>query len=249
MIRGIYTSGLGMTRETKRLDIVSNNLANASTTGFKSDGAVCGTFKKALNDVMVSGSRIDVANYTPDIVNTYTKFTQGSLRSTGNSTDLAISNDDSAFFTVEDKSGNRLYTRDGAFILDKDDFLVTSEGYRVLNSDGGYINISGNEFGISVSGQISTNDGEIVGNLLVSSFDNPETLNKVGDNMLEASPNSVIKDFDGEIQQGYLEMSNVNTVNEMVNMIAISRAYEANQKVLQSQDEMLGKAVSDVGRV
>ena len=80
MIRGIYTSGLGMTRETKRLDIVSNNLANASTTGFKSDGAVCGTFKKALNDVMVSGSRIDVANYTPDIVNTYTKFMSETFR-------------------------------------------------------------------------------------------------------------------------------------------------------------------------
>ncbi len=249
MIRGIYTSGLGMTRETKRLDIVSNNLANASTTGFKSDGAVCGTFKKALNDVMVSGSRIDVANYTPDIVNTYTKFTQGSLRSTGNSTDLAISNDDNAFFTVEDKNGNQLYTRDGAFIIDKDNYLVTSEGYKVLDTNGEYININDNEFGISVSGQISSNNGEIIGNLLISSFDNPETLNKIGGNMLEASPNSVSREFDGEIQQGYLEMSNVNTVSEMVNMIAISRAYEANQKVLQSQDEMLGKAVSDVGRV
>ena len=249
MIRGIYTSGLGMTRETKRLDIVSNNLANASTTGFKSDGAVCGTFKKALNDVMVSGSRIDVANYTPDIVNTYTKFTQGSLRSTGNSTDLAISNDDNAFFTVEDKNGNQLYTRDGAFIIDKDNYLVTSEGYKVLDTNGEYININDNEFGISVSGQISSNNGEIIGNLLISSFDNPETLNKIGDNMLEASPNSISREFDGEIQQGYLEMSNVNTVNEMVNMIAISRAYEANQKILQSQDEMLGKAVSDVGRV
>ena len=249
MIRGIYTSGLGMTRETKRLDIVSNNLANASTTGFKSDGAVCGTFKKALNDVMVSGSRIDVANYTPDIVNTYTKFTQGSLRSTGNSTDLAISNDDNAFFTVEDKNGNQLYTRDGAFIIDKDNYLVTSEGYKVLDTNGEYINISDNEFGISVSGQINSNSGEVIANLLISSFDNPETLNKIGDNMLEASPNSISREFDGEIQQGYLEMSNVNTVSEMVNMIAISRAYEANQKVLQSQDEMLGKAVSDVGRV
>lgn len=237
-----------MTRETKRLDIISNNLANASTTGFKSDGAVCGTFKKALSDVMVSGSRIDVANYTPDIVNTYTKFSQGSLQSTGNTTDLAISNDDSAFFTVEDKSGNRLYTRDGSFIIDKDNYLVTSEGYKVLGTDG-YVNINENEFGISVTGQISDNSGNILGNLLITSFDNPETLSKIGDNMLEASEESVEKEFNGEVQQGYLEMSNVNTVNEMVNMIAISRAYEANQKVLQSQDEMLGKAVSDVGKV
>lgn len=248
MIRGIYTSGLGMTRETKRLDIVSNNLANASTTGFKSDGAVCGTFKKALNDVMVSGSRIDVANYTPDIVNTYTKFSQGSLQNTGNSTDFAISNDDSAFFTVEDNNGDRLYTRDGSFIIDKENYLVTPDGYRVLGTDG-YINIEGNEFGVSTTGQVSGNNGEVIGNLLITSFDDTEALSKVGNNMLKASDDAVSKAFDGEIQQGYLEMSNVNTVNEMVNMIAISRAYEANQKVLQSQDEMLGKAVSDVGKV
>ncbi len=248
MIRGIYTSGLGMTRETKRLDIVSNNLANASTTGFKSDGAVCGTFKKALSDVMVSGSRIDVANYTPDVVNTYTKFSQGSLQNTGSTTDLAISNDDNAFFTVEDNNGDKLYTRDGAFIIDKDNYLVTSEGYKVLGTNG-YININENEFGISVTGQISNNNGNVIGNLLITSFDNPETLSKNGNNMLEASDDSIVKEFSGEVQQGYLEMSNVNTVNEMVNMIAISRAYEANQKVLQSQDEMLGKAVSDVGKV
>lgn len=248
MIRGIYTSGLGMTRETKRLDIVSNNLANASTTGFKSDGAVCGTFKKALSDVMVSGSRIDVANYTPDVVNTYTKFSQGSLQNTGSTTDLAISNDDNAFFTVEDNNGDKLYTRDGAFIIDKDNYLVTSEGYKVLGTNG-YININENEFGISVTGQISNNNGNVIGNLIITSFDNPETLSKIGNNMLEASDDSIVKEFSGEVQQGYLEMSNVNTVNEMVNMIAISRAYEANQKVLQSQDEMLGKAVSDVGKV
>ena len=247
MIRGIYTSGLGMTRETKRLDIVSNNLANASTTAFKSDGAVCGTFKKALNDVMVAGSRIDIANYTPDVVNTYTKFTQGSLYSTGNATDLDISNDDNAFFTVEDDNGNRFYTRDGAFVIDKDNFLVTAQGYKVMGTDG-YISLDDKEFGVSNLGQV-TNGNEVIGNLLITSFENPESLSKIGNNLIEASNESVTRDFEGEIQQSYLEMSNVNTVSEMVNMIAISRAYEANQKVLQSQDEMLGKAVSDVGRV
>jgi flagellar basal-body rod protein FlgG len=248
MIRGIYTSGLGMTRESKRLDIVSNNLANASTTAFKSDGAVCGTFKKALNDVMVSGSRVDIANYTPDIVNTYTNFTQGSLYNTGNATDLAISNDNNAFFTVEDGNGNRMYTRDGAFIIDKDNFLVTAQGYRVLGTEG-YINITDPEFAVSVSGQINNNANEILGNLLITSFENPESLNKIGNNMIEASSESVEKEFEGEVQQSFLEMSNVNTVSEMVNMIAISRAYEANQRVLQTQDEMLGRSVSDVGRV
>ena len=83
----------------------------------------------------------------------------------------------------------------------------------------------------------------------MTAFENPETLNKIGDNFMMASANSIKKDFEGEVQQGFLEMSNVNTVNEMINMISVSRAYEANQKVLQTQDEMLGRAVSDVGRV
>ena len=248
MIRGIYTSGLGMTRETKRLDIISNNLANAATTGFKSDGTIQGTFKQKLDDIMVSGSRIDVANYTPDIVRSYTNFTQGSLNITGNSTDFAISNDNYAFFSVEDNDGNTLYTRDGSFMLDKDKFLVTTEGYRVLGEDG-YINLADREFNVGVDGSITDVGDEILNKLKITAFDNPETLTKLGDNLLAADADSIERTFKGEIQQGYLEMSNVNTVNEMVNMIAVSRAYEANQKVLQTQDEMLGRSVSDVGRV
>lgn len=248
MIRGIYTSGLGMTRETKRLDIISNNLANASTTGFKTDGTVQGTFKKKLDDVMVSGSRIDIANYTPDIVRSYTNYTQGSLSSTGNSTDMAISNDNYAFFTVQDEEGNEFYTRDGNFTIDKDRFLVTTDGYKVMGEDG-YINLADDNFSVSVYGDISNDTGETLGRLKITAFENPETLEKVGSNLMSADTDSIERAFTGELNQGYLEMSNVNTVNEMVNMISVSRAYEANQKVLQAQDEMLGKAVSDVGRV
>ena len=248
MIRGIYTSGLGMTRETKRLDVISNNLANASTRGFKADGTVQGTFKKQLDDIMVSGSKIDIANYTPDVVNSYTNFSQGGLSNTGNLTDLAISNDDYAFFAVENGNGQELYTRDGGFTIDKDRFLVTTEGYRVLGENG-YINLANESFAISSTGVITNGSGDILDNLKVVSFENPETLNKIGNNLMVANETSVIREFQGEVQQGFLEMSNVNTVNEMINMISVSRAYEANQKVLQTQDEMLGRAVSDVGRV
>ena len=248
MIRGIYTSGLGMTRETKRLDVISNNLANASTRGFKSDGTVQGTFKKQLDDIMVSGSKIDIANYTPDVVNSYTNFSQGGLSNTGNLTDLAISNDDYAFFAVENDNGQELYTRDGGFTIDKDRFLVTTEGYKVLGKNG-YINLANESFAVSSTGIITNGLGEVLDNLKVVSFENPETLNKIGNNLMVAHETSKTRDFQGEVQQGFLEMSNVNTVNEMINMISVSRAYEANQKVLQTQDEMLGRAVSDVGRV
>lgn len=248
MIRGIYTSGLGMIRETKRLDVVSNNLANASTTGFKTEGTVQGNFKKQLDDIVVAGNKIDVANYTPDIVRSYTNYTQGSLRSTGNLTDLAISNDNYAFFTVEDKNGNELYTRDGNFTIDKDRFLVTTDGYRVLGEEG-YINLADDNFAIGIDGKIFNDTGVSLGQVKMTSFTNPETLDKLGNNFLAATETSEKRPFEGEIEQGYLEMSNVNTVTEMVNMINISRAYEANQKVLQVQDEMLGKATTEVGRI
>lgn len=248
MIRGIYTSGLGMTRETKRLDVISNNLANASTRGFKADGTVQGTFKKQLDDIMVSGSKIDIANYTPDVVNSYTNFAQGGLSNTGNLTDIAISNDDYAFFSVENGNGQELYTRDGGFTIDKNRFLVTTEGYKVLGQNG-YINLANDSFAISSTGIITNGAGEVLDKLKVVSFENPETLNKIGNNLMTAHETSKIREFQGEVQQGFLEMSNVNTVNEMINMISVSRAYEANQKVLQTQDEMLGRAVSDVGKV
>ena len=248
MIRGIYTSGLGMIRETKRLDVVSNNLANASTTGFKTEGTIQGNFKKKLDDIVVAGNKIDIANYTPDIVRAYTNYTQGSLRSTGNLTDLAIANDNYAFFTVEDKNGDKLYTRDGNFVIDKDKFLVTTDGYKVLGEDG-YINLADENFSVAVDGKIFNDTGVSLGQVKITSFNDPETLLKLGNNFLAATDASEERPFEGEIQQGYLEMSNVNTVTEMVNMINISRAYEANQKVLQVQDEMLGKATSEVGRI
>lgn len=249
MIRGIYTSGLGMTKETKRLDVISNNLANASTNAFKSSGVTSGNFAKALNDVQVGRSKIAIENYTPDAVHTYTNYTQGSLKNTANKTDLAITGDGHAFFEVEDAEGELLYTRDGSFSVNKDGYLVTDEGYKVLGEKG-YIHLGNNEIGISVAGQItSLKDNSVIDNLSIKSFENPDTLLKMGDNFVKPDEQTVEKMFDGEVQQGYLEMSNVNTVTEMVNMISVTRAYEANQKVLQAQDEMLGKAVSDVGKV
>lgn len=249
MIRGLYTSGLGMMKETKRLDVISNNLANASTNAFKSSGVTSGNFAKALSDVQVGRSKINIENYTPDAVNTYTNYTQGSLNNTSNKTDLAITGDNHAFFEVENDKGELLYTRDGSFSINKDGYLVTDEGYKVLGNKG-YINLKNNEIGISVKGEITdANNNLLIDTLAVKSFENPETLSKMGDNFVKANETTTMKDFEGEIQQGYLEMSNVNTVNEMVNMISVTRSYEANQKVLQAQDEMLGKAVSDVGKV
>ena len=248
MIRGLYTTGLGMERETKRLDVIANNLANASTNGFKTSGTTNGTFSTILEKVKVGRSDIDISNYSPDVVDTYTNFSQGSLINTGNNKDLAIANDDNAFFEVENNEGERLYTRNGAFLVNKEGYLVTTENYKVLGENG-YIKFTdGVNIGVSSAGEITDSLGNVVDMLSIKSFENPQTLSSIGGTFWTANEYSTFKAFEGEVQQNYLESSNVNTVEEMVNMIEVTRAYEANQKVLQSNDELLSQS-SSIGRI
>lgn len=248
MIRGLYTAGLGMERETKRLNVISNNLANASTNGFKTSGTTNGTFSRILENVKVGNSNVDIANYTPDVSSTYTNFTQGSLLNTGNNKDIAIVNDDNAFFEVENAEGNKLYTRNGAFLVNKEGYLVTSENYKVMGEKG-YIKIdNATNIGVSSRGEVTDSSGKLIDILAVKSFENPQTLASVGGTFWEANEYSNLKEFVGEVQQNYLETSNVNTVEEMVKMIEVTRAYEANQKVLQANDDLMGQSNS-IGKI
>ena len=170
MIRGLYTAGMGMERETKRLDVISNNLANASTNGFKTSGATNGTFSKLLEDIKVGSSKVDIANYSPDVVATYTNFTQGSLLNTGNNKDLAIVNDDNAFFEVENNEGEKVYTRNGAFLVNKEGYLVTTENYKVMGEDG-YIKIDNAlNIGVAPTGEITDANGNVIDKISVKSF-------------------------------------------------------------------------------
>ena len=248
MIRGLYTSGLGMQRETKRLDVIANNLANASTNGFKTSGTTNGTFSTIFETVKVGSSNVEIANYSPDVSSTYTNFTQGSLLNTGNNKDLAIANDDSAFFEVENQEGIKLYTRNGAFLVNKEGYLVTAENYKVMGEKG-YIKLDNSlNIGVSVTGEITDAANGLIEKLSIKSFDNPQSLLKVGGTYWESTEISNLKEFEGEVQQNYLETSNVNTVEEMVKMIEVTRAYEANQKVLQANDDILGQSTS-IGRI
>lgn len=248
MIRGLYTSGMGMERETKRLDVIANNLANASTNGFKTSGTTNGVFSKILEDVQVGKTKINVSNYSPDVVSTYTDFSQGSLMSTGSDKDIAIVNDDNAFFEVENAEGDKLYTRNGAFLINKEGYLVTSENYKVMGEKG-YIKIdNATNIGVSSRGEVTDSSGKLIDILAVKSFENPQTLASVGGTFWEANEYSNLKEFVGEVQQNYLETSNVNTVEEMVKMIEVTRAYEANQKVLQANDDLMGQSNS-IGKI
>ncbi|NLI59303.1 MAG: flagellar hook-basal body protein [Clostridium sp.] len=257
MIRGLYTSGWSMLANTKQMDIISNNLANVNTNAYKKDTVVYESFPemliKRINDSKSTDNpsgRVGNMHLGNDVGEVFTYYTRGQLTKTDRSLDMAIADSDLAFFTVAVPLDNgnfvQRHTRDGAFVLNADGQLVTKEGYFVMG-EGGIITLGSEDFSVLEDGTILEN-GQAINRLLISEFENENALRKIGENLVEAAganPN----EFSGVVKQGYLEQSNVNAISEMVNMITVMRAYEANQKVLQAQDEALAKAVNEVGRV
>lgn len=258
MIRGLYTSGWSMLAIQKKMDVISNNLANVNTNGFKKDTVVYESFPDVLtrriNDSrsnlnpsgIVGGMRLG-----SDVGEVFTYFTQGQLTNTGGRLDMAIEDADSAFFSVlvPDDGGNmtEYYTRDGAFIMGPGNALITKEGYAVEGQNGPIV-LDGGDFSVEPDGRVVQN-GETVDTLLIRQFTDTKTLRKYGDNLLARTDQTEEEPFGGTVQQGFLELSNVNIVREMVDMITVMRSYEANQKVLQAQDSTLDKAVNQVGAI
>ena len=190
----------------------------------------------------------------------YTDYSTGNFKVTDNATDLAI--EGNGFFAVSftDKQGNTSvkYTRDGSFTINKDGYLVTKDGDYVLNTTGAmngdpsqnnYVRVDPNEkITINKLGYVIQND-QIVGTVGLVDVDNYDYLEKYGENLYNLLPGGNTMATDANIEQGALETSNVNVVNEMVNMITIQRAYEAGQKVITSIDSTLDRAVNNVGKV
>lgn len=262
MVRGLYTAGWGLVANTKKLDVIANNLANVNTNGFKKDTVIYETFAdymaKRINDP--SGANrgpvaIGPMEFGSDIGEIYTVYTQGKLINTGATTDLAIKNNDRAFFAVEvpspDGAVQEMYTRNGAFAVDVNGRLVTQDGYVVkglVNGEEGPIILNSDDFVVESDGTV-IQDGEVVAVLVIREFENTDTLRKRGDNLVERTDETQETEFSGSVQQGYQEESNVNPVKEMVDMIAAMRLYEANQKVLRAYDDTLDKAVNEVAVV
>lgn len=257
MLRGLYTSWTGMENEQKRLDVISNNLANSATVGYKQESVSSQSFDKLLSIKIRDGSQtyhnqtIGTMSLGVKVGETYTDYSQGSVRNTGSQFDVALSG--SGFFTIHytNSSGevSTRYTRDGSFQLTKDGYLVDSEGNRVQGEGGDIkINPSAQTVSIDRDGTITV-DGVLTDKLKITDFEDYDYIVKVGDNMYTVVDGAVEKQADGTVLQGYTEQSNVNVVSEMVDMITITRAYEANQKVIKAMDGMMDKAVNQVGRL
>lgn len=254
MLRGLYTSYTGMLNEQYRMDIMSNNLANADTTGFKKEGSTSQAYAevmavkiKDLTENPNTPRRLGNMSLGVKIGESYTDFSQGSLRDTGNTYDIALGG--SGFFNIEftSKAGetSTKYTRDGGFTITKEGYLVTKDGDYVLGENG-RIQLS-TTAGTTVfdrNGDIYQDD-RLVASLKISDFEDTNYLTHYGETMWDVKEGAVETEAeDPDVRQGYLEMSNANVVKEMVNMITISRQYESNQKMLTTFDETLEKTMS-----
>lgn len=255
MIRGWYTGASGMNAQQNRLDAISNNLANVDTAGYKRDITV----SKSFPELLIRRTNLDGVYETPfgsaeaapvigklglgiETNENYTDFAQGSFRQTDQNTDVAFGG--KGFFAVQTPLGER-YTRDGNFIIGKEGFLETKDGYPVLGEKG-FIRVENDRFTVNEDGIISSQeDSEVIDRFKVVRFDNERYLKKMGNNLYSSNEISGLAHIaEGserpKFLQGYMETSNVNVVNEMVQMIEVNRAYEANQKTITSEDSMMG---------
>lgn len=257
MVRGLYTAYTGMLNQQKKMDTLSNNLANADTTGYKKEGVTAKTFENQLAIKVKDGSnayidqQIGKLNLGVKIGENYTDYSQGSYRYTGNTYDLALGGD--GFFNISfmNKAGEQSvkYTRDGNFTIDNEGALRTQDGDYVLGESGEiYIPTNAVDVSINKLGEIYA-DGEYIDTIKITDFEDYNYLKKYGENMYDAVDGATEKEPTATIDQGYLEQSNINVVTEMVNMISLSRTYEANQKLIQTMDDALDKSANQIGKV
>ena len=252
MIKALFTAATGMQAQQTRIDVISNNIANVNTTGFKKSVP---HFQDLLYSTLIDPDARNADGSTRPtgfqvgsgarLISTSRIYTPGVLQNTGRDLDLAISGD--GFFRLNDLSGNSVYTRDGAFTVDAQGQMVNSQGLRL---DPGIRIDAGARVSIAPDGTVSAKVGDSpateVGRIEVVRFPNPAGLETVGQNLVQETvasgreiPGNPGEDGFGTLTQGFLEGSNVEVVDELVNLITSQRAYEINSRAISAADQML----------
>ncbi len=261
MMRALWTAASGMTAQQLNVDVVSNNLANVNTTGYKKERV---EFKDLLYETMDRAYMLDgkgkpvnlQVGHGTTAVATLKSFAKGNFEETKNPLDFAI--DGEGFFMIMGPKGQILYTRDGSFkasVTEEGQKITTAEGYPVLDENGNEIvlNIDISKLNAGPDGSLSYTDESGVAvdlgqRLGVVKFPNRAGLESVGGNFYMQNSASGLPAADWElgersvVTQGFIESSNVQVVEEMVKLIVAQRAYEINSKAIQAADEMLGQA-------
>jgi flagellar basal-body rod protein FlgG len=234
MYKGVYLASMGMLADITKLDTLSNNISNAETIGYKADNLAFKTYlEKRLHSFkpMPQEKNVeikDIGKFEQAVIldEVKTDFSQGNIEHTENMLDFAI--DGSGFFVVE-KNGEKLYTRAGNFKISSDGFLVTSEGYYVLDKNDQRIKV--------------LDKSDLINNIKVVDLDNPR---KIGYTFYKGQE---IEKENFRILQGYVEKSNVDIVKEMVKMIEANRHYEVLSKAVTVHDELLNKSINSAGNL
>jgi flagellar basal-body rod protein FlgG len=256
MINSLWISKTGMEAQQMQLDVISNNLANSSTNGFKRASAV---FEDLMyQNLRQAGSNSSEQTQLPTglqvglgvrTVATSRSFAQGALQQSGNNLDVAVQGN--GFFQVTMPDGTTNYTRDGSFQVDSQGRLVTASGLPIAN--GVTVPANATSVAIAPNGTVTALipgnvTPQAIGTIALASFINPAGLDPKGGNLYAESaasgqPNSGTPGTNGmgSLMQGYVETSNVNVVQELVTMIQTQRAYEMNSKAIQTSDQMLQK--------
>ncbi|MCI6164679.1 MAG: flagellar hook-basal body protein [Lachnospira sp.] len=252
MVKGLYTSYTGLVNQQNRLDVVTNNLANATTTGYKKEGCTTQSFDSVygikVKDLTVGGVNENIGKLSlgAKIGETYRDWSNGSFISTSSNYDFALSGEGMFSISFTNKLGEEstLYTRDGSFQMNSEGYLVTKDGDFVLGENGPIqLPTDLSELSVQPTGEIYA-DGQYIDRFALVNFEDYNYVEAYGENLYRAVDGATFTDATATVNQGYLESSNINVVSEMVDMITIAREFESNQKVMTTIDEMLGKMVN-----
>jgi flagellar basal-body rod protein FlgF len=273
MFRGFYTVASGMLSQQRRTEMMSNNMANANTPGFKADQSAMRAFPEMLLHQMDGttlptekgftinrnrslGEGINTGVYMQEAV---PNFVQGALMVTDSKTDVALVDlnlpqNGSVFFTVQSPTGGVQYTRNGNFTVNGEGFLTTSNGQFVLDDEGNQIQLSSDQFKINENGILIDENGAQT-RLGIGFAENAMRMIKDGTGVFRTENGTPLESAytaaNGQfsLQQGSLERSNVDVSRTMTDMLTAYRAFEANQKVLQAYDRSMEKAANEIGKL
>lgn len=265
MFRGFYTAASGMLSQMRQQQMVTNNLANVNTPGYKTDRASSRAFPQMLLE-RVGGEGTPVPEAVGGLSTgtylqeTMPRFQQGDLKETGNNADMALlqgnvpDEDGALFFAVQNGDGEIRYTRNGNFTVDGRGRLTDNQGNLVLGMNGEPITVADGRFTVEDDGTV-TSEGNTAGQMQVAYADDPMDLVKEGDSLFHLDGGGALPtaednaDIQYQIKQNFLERSNVDSEQAMTQLMSSYRNMESNQKVLQAYDSTMDKAVNQVGRI
>lgn len=273
MIRGFYQAASGMVAQQRQTEMLGDNLANVHTPGYKSDHSALRTFPNMLIQAMYNGDAGTNGSIGDLATGVYMQertadVRQGDLRDTGVGTDVALlqgvlepeaetGEPGMLLFAVQGENGDMQYTRNGNFAVDGQGFLTTGQGHYIMGTDGEPLEVENEGFTLEGNGEITTDSDEYAGQLEIAYAPDPQQLVKTGSGLLQnegedpaALPSAVGEGaYPYELQQHFLERSNVDIGQTMTDMTQAYRQFEANQTVLQAYDQNMQRAVNDIGSI